>query len=72
MIYTTDVAEGFYGQISKVTKTKGIFPNDMTLLKLIYLATGNIVKKWAQPLQNWAMTAGQLHIHFGERKPLDL
>ena len=72
MIYTTNVVEGFHRQIRKVTKTKGVFPNDMALLKLIYLATGNISKKWTQPLPNWAMTAGQLHIHFGDRMPLDL
>lgn len=72
MIYTTNMVEGFHRQIRKVTKTKGAFPNDMALLKLIYLATGNIAKKWVQPLQNWAMTAGQLHIHFGERMRLDL
>ena len=72
MIYTTNAVEGFHRQIRKVTKTKGVFPNDMALLKLIYLVTGNISKKWTQPLPNWAMTAGQLHIHFGDRMPLDL
>jgi len=29
--------EGFHRQVRKVTKTKGAFPNDMALLKLIYL-----------------------------------
>lgn len=33
-----------------------VFPNDKALLKLLYLATGNISKKWTQPLQNWAIT----------------
>ena len=52
MIYTTNVVESFHRQIRKVTKIKGVFPNDMALLKLIYLATENISKKWTQPLQN--------------------
>jgi len=72
LIYTTNAVEGFHRQIRKVTKTKGVFPNDMALLKLIYLATENISKKWNQPLQNWALTAQQLRIRFGERMILDL
>jgi transposase-like protein len=51
LIYTTNPVEGFHRQVRKVTKTKGAFPNDMALLKLIYLATENIAKKWTQPLE---------------------
>ena len=72
LIYTTNPIEGFHRQVRKVTKTKGVFPNDMALMKLIYLAVINISKKWTQPLQNWALTAGQLRIKFGERMPLTL
>jgi transposase-like protein len=55
-----------------VTKTKGAFTSDMALLKLIYLATKNIEKKWISPLQNWALTVQQLAIRYGDRLPLDL
>lgn len=72
LIYTTNAVEGFHRQIRKVTKTKGVFPNDMALLKLIYLASQNIAKKWTQPLQNWGLTAQQLRIKFQERMPTDL
>jgi transposase-like protein len=72
LIYTTNAVEGFHRQIRKVTKTKGVFPNDMALLKLIYLASQNIAKKWTQPLQNWGLTAQQLRIKFQERMPVDL
>jgi len=72
LIYTTNAVEGFHRQVRKVTKTKGAFPNDMALLKLIYLATENISKKWTQPLQNWAITAQQLYIRFGDRMIIDL
>ena len=54
LIYTTNAVEGFHRQVRKVTKTKGAFPNDMALLKLIYLASRNIEKKWTKPLPNWA------------------
>lgn len=72
LIYTTNAVEGFHRQVRKVTKTKGVFPNDMALLKLIYLATEHISKKWTMPLANWAITAQQLHIRFGERMKIDL
>ena len=72
LIYTTNPVEGFHRQVRKVTKTKGVFPNDMALLKLIYLATENISKKWTQPLQNWAITAQQLYIRFGDRMIIDI
>lgn len=72
LIYTTNAVEGFHRQVRKVTKTKGVFPNDIALQKLIYLAVMQISKKWTQPLQNWALTAGQLRIKFGDRMPLDI
>jgi len=72
LIYTTNAVEGFHRQLRKVTKNKGVFPNDMALMKLIYLATQNIAKKWNGALANWAMTVQQLSIKFGDRLPLDL
>lgn len=72
LIYTTNAVEGFHRQVRKVTKTKGAFPTDMALLKLIYLATENISKKWTQPLHNWGLTVQQLCIKFGERMKIDL
>lgn len=72
LIYTTNAVEGFHRQVRKITKTKGAFPNDMALLKLIYLAVENISRKWTSPLQNWALTAQQLRIKFGDRMRMDL
>jgi len=72
LIYTTNTIEGFHRQVRKVTKTKGAFPSDMALLKLIYLAYRNIRKKWTAPLQNWAMTVSQLSIWFEGRLSLPL
>jgi putative transposase len=72
LIYTTNTIEGFHRQVRKVTKTKGAFTSDMALLKLIYLPTQNIQKKWTQPLQNWGLTVSQLSIKFGDRLRLRL
>lgn len=71
LIYTTNTIEGFHRQVRKVTKTKASFTNDMALLKLIFLTTRNISKKWTQPLQNWSLTVSQLSIIFGERLKLN-
>jgi transposase-like protein len=67
IIYTTNIVEGYHRQVRKITKTKGVFPNDDALYKLVYLAYRNIRKKWTQPQQNWGMTAQQLAIKFGDR-----
>lgn len=67
LIYTTNTVEGYHRQVRKVTKNKGVFPNDTALEKLVYLAYRNIRKKWTMPLANWGTTAQQLAIKFGER-----
>lgn len=72
LIYTTNTIEGYHRQIRKVTKSKGAFTSDMALLKLIYLATQNIEKKWTMPLANWSLTISQLSIIFGDRLPLKI
>lgn len=67
IIYTTNTVEGYHRQLRKVTKNKGVFPNDTALEKLVYLAYRNIKKKWTMPLSNWGTTAQQLAIKFGQR-----
>ncbi len=72
LIYTTNTIEGYHRQIRKVTKNKGAFTSDMALLKLVYLATERVARKWTMPLQGWAVSASQLKIIFGERMKTDL
>ncbi len=67
IMYTTNIIEGFHRQVRKITKTKGAFTSDMALLKLIYLATQNMIEKWTAPIGNWGLVASQLDIIFGER-----
>lgn len=67
LIYTTNTVEGYHRQIRKVTKNKGVFPNDTALEKLVFLAYRNIRKKWTMPLANWSAISQQLAIKFGER-----
>lgn len=64
LIYTTNTVEGYHRQVRKVTKTKGMFTSDDSLIKLVYLAYRNIRKKWTMPLANWSLIAQQLCIRF--------
>ena len=45
MIYTTNSIEGFNRQLRKVTKAKSVFPTDVSLLKMLYLAMIDIPQK---------------------------
>ncbi len=72
VIYTTNAIEGFHRQVRKYTKTKGAFTSENALFKLVFCAINRIRKKWTQPVQNWALTASQLHIHFGNRMMFDM
>lgn len=72
IIYTTNPIEGFHRVIRKFTKTKGAFTSENALYKLAYSAIKQITKKWTQPVQNWALTASQLSIHFGTRMKIEL
>lgn len=72
IIYTTNTVEGFNRQLRKVTKSKSVFPNDTALLKMVFLASQNIMKKWTSPIPKWALVVQQLAIHFEGRLNLKL
>ena len=67
LIYTTNAIEGFNRQLRKVTKSKTVFPSDESLLKMLYLATMDITKKWTGHRQDWGQIHSQLEIFFEER-----
>jgi len=41
--------------------------SDESLIKLIYLITQDITKKWTMPIPNWSLILNQLLIYFEER-----
>ena len=67
IVYTTNSIEAVHRQFRKLTKTKGGFPNDDSLLKLLYMGIVNASKKWTMPIQNWNLTVSQLAIFFEGR-----
>lgn len=67
IIYTTNAVEAIHRQFRKLTKTKGAFPNENSLLKLLYAGILNATEKWTMPIQNWSQALSQLDIYFEGR-----
>jgi len=67
IIYTTNAVEAVHRQFRKLTKTKGAFPNENSLLKLLYAGILNASEKWTMPIQNWSQALSQLAIYFEGR-----
>jgi len=67
VIYTTNIIESVHRQFRKLTKTKGAFPNENSLLKLLYMGIQNAQNKWTMPIRNWNLTLSQLAIFFEGR-----
>jgi len=68
-IYTTNAIESVNMSLRKVTKNRGSFPSDESMIKLLYLALQNIEKKWTMPIRNWKSALNQFTIIFGDRMP---
>lgn len=66
MIYTTNAVEALHRQFRKVTKTKGSFPTDDSLKKMLYLATLDLKKSFRHK-RDWPVILGQLKNVFGDR-----
>ena len=67
LIYTTNPIESLNAQLRRVTKTKGVFPSDEALEKIIFLKISNITEKWGRmPIKNWQAILSQLMIYFEE------
>ena len=67
IMYTTNTIESLNRQFRKYTKTKSVFPSDMSLMKSLFLSTKNIAKKWTQPYRNWGPILSELSIMFDNR-----
>jgi transposase-like protein len=67
IIYTTNAIESLNHSLRKVIKTKAVFPDEESVLKLVYLAMHNIAKRWNRPIQNWKAALSHFAILFPER-----
>ncbi|MEC2121280.1 transposase, partial [Bacillus subtilis] len=63
IMYTTNAVESIHSSFRKVTK-KGAFPHENALLKILFLRTKELEKKWdGGRIQQWAMVMNQLLVH---------
>lgn len=67
IIYTTNVIESYHRQLRKVTKGKSVFPTDEALLKMLYLVTQDVLRKWTGRIHNWGQILLQLSIFFPDK-----
>jgi len=67
VIYTTNAIESVNASLRKVTKTRRSFPNDKSVMKVLYLALHQIAKKWTMPIRDWKQAMSQFMILFSDR-----
>ena len=70
VIYTTNAIESLNFTLRKRLKTRGAFPNDEAIIKVVYLALQQIAKRWTRPIRDWKAALNQFVILFGERVPV--
>jgi len=67
LIYTTNAIESLNSLLRRYTKNRGAFMDEMSLYKLIYLASDRLMQKWTTAIKNWGLIFTQLNIMFPER-----
>jgi transposase-like protein len=70
VIYTTNAVESLNYSLRKLLKMRGAFPNDDSILKILYLAITRAAKKWTMPIRDWRSALNQFVILFGDRVPV--
>ena len=69
VIYTTNAIESLNSTYRRLNSQRSVFPSDTALLKALYLATFEAVKKWTLPIRNWGKVYGELSIMYEGRLP---
>lgn len=69
-IYTTNAIESMNMTLRKASRNHRIFPDDESVMKVMYLAARNISKKWTMPIRNWGVALNWFSVEFKGRVPL--
>jgi len=70
VIYTTNAVESLNYSLRKLLKMRGAFPNDDSVVKILFLAINRVAKKWTMPIRDWRSALNQFVILFGDRVPV--
>ena len=71
-ISTTNTIESVNSVIRKLTRNRKIYPNEESVLKIMYMAIREASKKWTMPIRNWKSALNHFAILFEGRLPKDL
>jgi putative transposase len=66
-VYTTNAIESLNYSLRKVLKGRSAFPNDESIMKVLYMGLQHVAKKWTQPIPEWKAALNQFVLLFGER-----
>jgi len=66
-IYTTNIIESLNYSLKKSLKTRGAFPTEDALIKVLYLAIDKVSKKWTMPIRDWKKALNWFAEVFGDR-----
>lgn len=69
IIYTTNAIESLNYSLRRVLKNRGAFPDDESIMKVLYLAVSNASKRWTRPVHNWIDARNRFMIMFPDRLP---
>lgn len=69
VVYTTNAIESLNYSMRKVLKNRGAFPNDESIMKLMFMGLKNVARKWTRPIRDWKAALNQFVILYGDRVP---
>ena len=67
VIYTTNPIESLNSALRKVTNGKGMFENNESLMRVLYLRVIQLEEKWSKGVNNWKNIISELIDIHGER-----
>lgn len=69
VIYTTNAIESLNATYRRLNRQRSVFPSAQALLKTLYLATFEAMKKWSMTIRNWGQVYGEPAIMYEDRLP---
>jgi putative transposase len=67
IIYTTNSIEALHAKLRRAVRTRGHFPTDEAVLKLLFLVLRLTSKEWKMPQREWTAAKAQFAILFEDR-----
>lgn len=71
IIYTTNAIESLHSQMRKNIAGRKVFPNDESVIKILFLNIRNFTNRWTRR-QGWDIVMSQLLVLFADRLKSDL